>query len=116
MAHADYDCCAICDTKQSYQGYSTAGTKDEICGYCTANMAEHGVILHNVEEFKKWLTETPKEDVERILTAVGFSRCFYPNEVDVIIHKRDIQIGSHYPKTLTEIALDIEDKTNDNDK
>lgn len=79
MAHADYDCCAVCDCKLSYQGYCSAGTKDEICSRCVANLAECGIIVHNVDELVTWINESPDIIVKAVLVLVGFRKCYYQN-------------------------------------
>jgi len=85
MAHADYDCCAVCDKKMAYKGAAGANTKEEICGKCTANLAEHDVIVHNIRELINWIVTEDNDEVEGILRSVGFSKCHYPNGVDVTV-------------------------------
>lgn len=80
MAHGDYHCCAICDSKMSYS--SDAETKEHLCSGCVADMAQNGAILHNVEELLEWMQKESKETVISVLSRVGFSKCFYPNRVD----------------------------------
>ncbi len=89
MAHADYDCCAVCDSKQGYN--SAADSKAAICGPCVAEMAKRGVILGTSEEFVKWIEEHPAEEVKTLLDAVGFCPCFYPNAVDFAVKGKGLK-------------------------
>lgn len=87
MAHADYHCCAVCDKKISFGGFG-ATTKEQICSECVANLAEKGVIVHNVEELIEWIkTEEPKK-IATILRDVGFRFCHYYNIVDEMVEKK----------------------------
>ena len=87
MAHGDYDCCAICDSKLGFS--YDAKTKEEICGPCVADLARLGVIAGTPEELVKWISENPAEKVGPILAAVGFSPCFYGGSpVDEAVEKK----------------------------
>ena len=81
MAHADYECCAVCDCKMSYNGFN-AKSKAKICSDCVANLAEHDVIVHDWVELVDWVEDTKQSEVEKVLEDVGFSFCCYGNEVD----------------------------------
>ena len=48
MAHGDYNCCAVCDSKLEYS--NDAQTKEELCSWCAVNLAQSGVFVHNVVE------------------------------------------------------------------
>jgi hypothetical protein len=48
MAHGDYNCCAICDSKMEYSNY--AETKNNICSNCVCNLAEKGKIIRSVDD------------------------------------------------------------------
>lgn len=79
MAHADYDCCALCDSKLNYN--SDAETKKTICGSCVANLARKGVIAGTVDELLAWMRATPPATV--IATLSDLIRvCYYTNDVD----------------------------------
>jgi hypothetical protein len=81
MAHADYDCCAVCDDKLSYN--EDAMTKGEICSSCLKSLNQtHNLNVWGVEDFIAWIDKTPAKEVEKILKAVGFSYCCYWNAVD----------------------------------
>jgi hypothetical protein len=80
MAHADYECCAVCDSKMAFS--YDAGAKEVLCSHCVAELAMRGVFVHNVDELLRWM-ETEKPDVVlATLEKVGFRCCFYSNEVD----------------------------------
>jgi len=83
MAHADYDCCAVCDRKMSYA--IEASTKELICSRCVADLALQGVIVHDVEELMSWIGSDDPGRVVEILDAVGYRRCLYPNPVDDLV-------------------------------
>ena len=80
MAHGDYNCCAVCDSKLEYS--NDAQTKEELCSWCAVNLAQDGVFVHNVDELKKWMEETNPLVVVTVLTKNHFSTCYYKNEVD----------------------------------
>ena len=42
MAHGDYDCCAVCDCKLSYNS-TNPYTKEEICVDCLKALRDNGV-------------------------------------------------------------------------
>jgi len=87
MAHADYNCCAICDSKLNYAGFD-ATTKEEICSCCVANLAEKGVIVHDVDELIEWIKNEDAGKVAKILKDMGFRFCYYSNTVDEIVEKK----------------------------
>jgi hypothetical protein len=82
MAHGDYDCCAVCDSKLSYSNDAT--TKETLCSGCAVNLAQKGVFVHGVTELKTWMIEEHPRVVVSALDSVGFSPCLYPNEVDAL--------------------------------
>lgn len=92
MAHGDYHCCAICDCKITYGGLN-ATTKKKICSECVANLAQEGIIVHNVDELLKWIGDTPIKEVKSILKKVGFYFCFYPNVVDQTLIEKGVVEG-----------------------
>lgn len=81
MAHADYDCCALCDCKMAYN--SDAGTKDFVCAECAVVFyAETGVKVTTGEQLVKWIEDASVDVVRDLLTPGLYSRCLYPNAVD----------------------------------
>lgn len=81
MAHADYDCCAICDSKQPYS--SDADTKSEICADCLKMLRDEGIapLPLDPEELIAWMQREPVRAMA-VLTEIGFRPCCYPNPVD----------------------------------
>jgi len=86
MAHADYECCAVCDSKGYYS--NDAGSKEIICSECVASLARRGVIVGSVEELKVWMTQEEPAKVVSLLQEVGFSVCRYGNDVDDLFESR----------------------------
>mgnify|MGYP000592541095 CR=1 FL=1 len=87
MAHADYHCCAICDKKISFGGFD-ATTKEQICSECVANLAERGVIVHDITELIEWIKREEPLKVATILRDVGFRFCYYDNIVDKMVEEK----------------------------
>jgi hypothetical protein len=85
MAHADYECCAVCDSKVYYS--TDAETKGVLCSECVANMARHGVIVGSVNELIEWMNSEAPGTVFSILQSVGFQKCYYCNAVDSLFDK-----------------------------
>lgn len=79
MAHADYDCCAICDCKVNYLPYSEA--KEAICVPCLKNLHKAGVMVYTSEELLEWMKSNSDKAVD-ILLSVGFEVCGYGNPID----------------------------------
>jgi len=86
MAHADYECCAICDRKVYYS--NDAGSKEILCSECVTNLARRDVIVGSVEELKVWMTQEESAKVVPLLQEVGFRKCYYANEIDVLFESR----------------------------
>lgn len=83
MAHSDYNCCAVCDTKMNYNA-ADARTKEDICTDCMRSLHSCGIMVYDGEELLQWMNSKPAaEAVRDIKVAVGtISKCFYPNPVD----------------------------------
>mgnify|MGYP000879295570 CR=1 FL=1 len=60
MAHADYDCCAICDCKMQYNEFDSL-TKERICEPCLIKLRVNGVMVITFDELIKWVNDTDKE-------------------------------------------------------
>ena len=82
MAHGDYNCCAVCDKKMAFSYYAV--TKEEICSGCAVNLAKLGIFVRNREELLTWMRGNPAGIVLAVLHSVGFSKCYYQNEVDEV--------------------------------
>ena len=80
MAHADYDCCAVCDRKLSYS--NDANTKAEICPFCLSNLHQEDVLVYTPYEFIEWIITHEDTIVKDVLLSIEFRFCFYPNNVD----------------------------------
>ena len=80
MAHGDYKCCAICDRKQEYVGLNDS-FKDDICSFCRikSGIATVDLLKKKIESF------TNKEDLKKWLREIGFSECYYQNEIDDLV-------------------------------
>lgn len=84
MAHADYDCCMICDCKMNYNAYDSE-TKARPCEDCLRAMRDIGVVLLDADELTAHLTKIGHEAAHEFLTKLGYSECFYPNSVDACV-------------------------------
>jgi len=91
MAHADYDCCAVCDSKMGFN--SDAMPKERICSNCVANLAENGVIVHGVDELIVWIENEEREKLFSILAKVGYSPCIYGSDTDDAVEARQREPG-----------------------
>lgn len=80
MAHADYNCCALCDCKMAYVESDNATTKEEICTDCLRTLHAGGVMVSTGGELEDWIKSNP-EKVE-ILPGMGYTPCLYDNPVD----------------------------------
>lgn len=83
MAHADYDCCAICDSKITFN--VDAEAKTDICDYCRESLHEIGVSPQTVKNLKDWIRKTDHDDLLETLTSIGFWLCSYSNDVDNLV-------------------------------
>jgi|SRR3990172_4296407 len=92
MAHADYDCCAVCDSKQSFSYDATS--KEVVCSYCAVALAQHGVIARNGKELKAWIETADVEVMRHILSEVGFRFCYYQNDVDDAVRANGIEMNT----------------------
>ena len=83
MAHADYVCCAICDSKLYYD--SMPDSKTELCVSCALNITEKaGVRIATPEDLMDWMKSNDPEVVISVLDSIGFSKCYYSNDVDTL--------------------------------
>ena len=109
MAHADYDCCANCDTKMNYSNDPT--TKDKICADCAIELFKlTNVKITDGETFTNWITQMSAENVKKVLTASHYHACFYPNSVDKAVLDKGLDIvGStfyHVTNERTDLSND----------
>ena len=81
MAHADYACCAVCDSKLYYDG-GEADAKGEVCADCAVSVSEAaGRRIASPEALAEWIEEAGATAVEA-LDRMGFQQCYYSNPVD----------------------------------
>lgn len=81
MAHADYDCCAVCDSKMNYN--PDAEAKSSICGYCLKRLYKEFLVdIDNVHELMDWVNSVDSSIIRQVLAGMGYSKCYYENPVD----------------------------------
>lgn len=89
MAHADYNCCAICDDKMNYCG-GCAETKDRICTDCIERSAELGKLITRPAQLIEHLSTLDDAAALVWLHKMGFDPCYYENEVDDYLISRGL--------------------------
>lgn len=91
MAHADYDCCAICDSKMSYNN-GGGETKEQLCAECAVDFAlETGEKVTTGDQLVAWISRNDDAKVIAVLKKLGYQRCYYHNAVDGLITMRATQ-------------------------
>jgi len=88
MAHADYNCCMICDDKMEYS--NDAKTKESICFGCIEKIMDMGLKITTPDRFIKFVNENSKVEVIKILRKIDFRFCYYPNCIDAAVYKKGI--------------------------
>ena len=84
MAHADYDCCAICDEKLHYN--HDADAKGEICSACAVEFyRETGEKVVEPMQLREWIINTETDTVSTVLLKLSFRQCYYANEIDDVV-------------------------------
>ena len=91
MAHADYHCCAICDSKQEYGGIDST-TKEKICPHCLRALRNQGLSVLDTNELLFWINTTDTDMVRTILHKVDFRFCYYRNPVDEAVEQKGIKM------------------------
>ena len=89
MAHADYDCCAICDCKMNYNG-GGAETKAALCVDCIERTAELGKLCTRPEQVVEHLASLDDAAALKWLHDIGFDPCYYPNNIDRVLIERGL--------------------------
>jgi len=87
MAHGDYNCCAVCDSKMDYNARD-ARTKEDICTECLKGLRDAGINALDVDELMAWIAAQPAAVVLSQLATVGFSPCFYANRLDLAVESK----------------------------
>lgn len=80
MAHADYECCARCDSKMAYN--SDAEAKAYVCPDCALDLLElTGQRITDGETLAAFVLASTPEAV----ASLGISPCYYGNPVDFAV-------------------------------
>ena len=94
MAHADYNCCAICDSKMDYAGWESE-TKEDICTDCLENIKKLNLQIENVEDLKKYIKDTDYKTLRETLLKLDYRFCYYWNDID------DLVISNFQPSRMS---------------
>ena len=89
MAHADYNCCAICDNKMDYAGFG-ADTKTKLCPDCIERSAALGKLCVSPEQVAEHIKSLSDADAIAWLHAMGFDPCYYENDLDKYLIERGL--------------------------
>lgn len=89
LAHADYNCCAICDDKMEYSGFGSE-TKAKLCPDCIERSAELGHLCVRPEQVVEYLKTLDDAASLTWLHAMGFSPCYYANDLDAYLISRKL--------------------------
>lgn len=97
MAHADYACCACCDSKVYYQEDSIP--KEVLCEVCSKNISDiANKPITTVSQFKELIEKySDKDSLFLFLKNIGFHFCFYTNQIDKIVSEK---VGYEYTKLI----------------
>lgn len=97
MAHCDYDCCAICDSKMAYNG-SSANTKESVCIDCIERSIAAGKPITRLSHVVEALAAMTHDAALKWLHAIGYRPCCYENEIDdYLIARKLVLTGSDSP-------------------
>ena len=102
MAHADYNCCAICDSKMDYAGWESE-TKEDICTYCLENIKKLNLKIENVEDLKKYIKDTDYKTLRETLIKLDYSFCYYSNDIDDLVVSNFQPSGMSFEEYLKRI-------------
>jgi len=94
MAHANYNCCAICDSKLEYAG-ANAVSKKRICEDCLLKLQKMGLNIVSVEQLVNWIKNEDKNILYKKLKELNFRVCFYYNDVDKALIEREIEFDEN---------------------
>ena len=105
MAHADYNCCAICDSKMDYAGFEST-TKKEICEECLKNIKELDLKIENVDDLKEFIKETDYKTLKETLIKLQYRFCYYNNDIDKIVASRFGPSGMGLEEYIKRLEID----------
>lgn len=88
MAHADYNCCLICDCKMEYSDDSS--TKARPCTYCLDRMRSNGTIILTSQELKEFVERVGDDKALAWLNGVGYQACYYDNDTDTFLKEHGL--------------------------
>ena len=112
MAHADYNCCAICDSKMDYAGFESE-TKEDICTDCLEECKKLKLNIENIEDLKKYIKETDYKTLKETLIKLGYRFCYYGNDIDDLVNMQFQPSGmdfEEYIKRIDKYNYDIVEK------
>ena len=72
MAHADYNCCMICDCKMGYMGYYASETKAKPCETCLQRMRDAEVMFLSPGELINYLETLNMKEALTFLRKIGY--------------------------------------------
>lgn len=81
-AHADYNCCACCDSRLEYVGSNDSTTKVELCDDCVSLFYWKGFDLRSGDDLLEFILNQPLDLVYAALSICGFRFCYYTNDID----------------------------------
>jgi len=86
MSLVDYECCAVCDKRLAY--YPGVDPKTTLCPRCIFELAEFGVFIYNMDQFREWIQTADPQALREILTRLNYRPCPRENGLDDIILDR----------------------------
>ena len=101
MAHADYACCGVCSVKMFYEGFSE-NHKTQLCEICLKDLREIGLHILTIDELKNWIKAQDISALPEKLKSIGYTECYYDNEIDKTVYKK-LNLGkTGKPKNFSE--------------
>lgn len=102
MAHADYACCACCDSKVYYK--ENAASKSVLCERCAEKISEIvGKPIVTVSQFRNLIENfNDKKLLFSLLKNINFHFCIYSNPFDQMISEK---IGNEYTEEIKELMV-----------
>lgn len=94
MAHANYNCCAICDCGFEYAGLK-ADSKVRICEDCLVLLRDYGYNIITIDELIDFINNSDIDKLKEFLNKLNFRACFYSNPIDNAVIKRGIDFDKN---------------------